>query len=67
MSSSYSSKVLPSVRFYGSFGHTFYESDTAARPTLRDARMTSFSFNTSLSLRGKTSIFDDPVLDPARG
>ena len=61
MSSSYASNVLPSIRFYGSFSHTFYKSDTARKPVLTQPRMTSFSYNAALTLRGKTFLFDDPA------
>jgi len=63
MSSSYASNVLPSIRFYGSFAHTFYKSAAAAKPVLTEPRMTSFSCNAAVSLRGKRSIFDD--LEPS--
>jgi len=67
MSTSYTSNVLPSVRFYGDMVHSFYPNDTADEPAWKHTRMLSFSFNASVNLRGRNFLFDEPVESLPRG
>ncbi len=68
LSTSFRSNAIPRISLDGSASHTFYDprKPETNEPDLLSPYITNFQFNARMSLRGRTSIFDDLAVTSPR-
>jgi len=59
LNTSYSSSLIPGLRFYGNMTHSLYKPGTDEL-SFFSPYLEFFNFNTTFSLRGQNFLFDDP-------